>query len=274
MKRNFLQTAADDILFPLDEDYKAYSTHIKHEEKTSDLGEEEILLKMVNYILRNEKVIEEHSIMMDKLAELSHHFFGRLARNTKGNTHTCKLTRKYRKREDESANMCVVTGNYTAAFSFLTEQENRTLFSLLFPVKSTYRAVAELSDDDNFEDIKDVYPTQQHRTFRLLDIAKKAKERIEAKRASRPRPPKLDYYDEAFRKLRHEVFLRDGEICANCGRKAGRGVFLHIDHIKPKSKFPELFYDINNLQVLCEDCNFKKTDKVLPYLDEGFWARI
>lgn len=74
--------------------------------------------------------------------------------------------------------------------------------------------------------------------------------------------PKFDYYDEDFRKLRLQVFLRDGEICATCGAKPEPGLSLTIDHIKPVSKFPELARDISNLQVLCWDCNQSKSDKV------------
>lgn len=36
---------------------------------------------------------------------------------------------------------------------------------------------------------------------------------------------------------------------------------LHVDHIKPRSKYPELELDINNLQVLCHDCNMGKSNK-------------
>jgi len=76
--------------------------------------------------------------------------------------------------------------------------------------------------------------------------------------------PKFDYYDEEYRKLRLQVFLRDGEVCVFCGAKPEPGLSLTIDHINPVSKFPELARDVNNLQVLCWDCNQKKSDKVMP----------
>lgn len=59
-------------------------------------------------------------------------------------------------------------------------------------------------------------------------------------------------------KIRYAVFLRDGKRCALCGIENGR---LHIDHIKPMSRYPELAWDIKNLQVLCEACNLGKSDK-------------
>jgi hypothetical protein len=72
---------------------------------------------------------------------------------------------------------------------------------------------------------------------------------------------KFDYYSEDFRKLRIQVFLRDGEVCAYCKAIPSPGLSLTIDHIKPVSKFPELALDIDNLQVLCWECNQKKSNK-------------
>lgn len=80
-------------------------------------------------------------------------------------------------------------------------------------------------------------------------------------------PEKFDYYDEDFRKLRLQVFLRDGEICAFCGARPGPDLSLTIDHIKPVSKFPELAMDLSNLQVLCWDCNLEKSDKIVSAKD-------
>ena len=57
-----------------------------------------------------------------------------------------------------------------------------------------------------------------------------------------------------YKALRHS----DGR-CQLCGRsKRADGVILHVDHIKPRSRFPELALDVANLQVLCEDCNLGK----------------
>jgi 5-methylcytosine-specific restriction endonuclease McrA len=35
---------------------------------------------------------------------------------------------------------------------------------------------------------------------------------------------------------------------------------MHVDHIKPRSLFPLLAADPENLQVLCEDCNVGKSN--------------
>jgi hypothetical protein len=36
---------------------------------------------------------------------------------------------------------------------------------------------------------------------------------------------------------------------------------MHVDHIKPRSKYPDLELSRQNLQVLCEDCNLGKSNK-------------
>lgn len=33
---------------------------------------------------------------------------------------------------------------------------------------------------------------------------------------------------------------------------------MHVDHIKPRSKYPELELEFTNLQILCADCNLGK----------------
>ena len=70
---------------------------------------------------------------------------------------------------------------------------------------------------------------------------------------------KPNYYHSEYRRKRHEVFIEQGEICAKCG--AIPPVYLQIDHIKPVSKYPELFLEKSNMQVLCVSCNREKSNK-------------
>ena len=58
-----------------------------------------------------------------------------------------------------------------------------------------------------------------------------------------------------WKRLKQLVYERDGNYCACCGKSPKDGVVLHIDHIKPRSLYPELEDDLDNLQVLCKDCN-------------------
>lgn len=46
--------------------------------------------------------------------------------------------------------------------------------------------------------------------------------------------------------------------CAACSSTIKWTKRIHIDHIKPRSKYPELRYLISNLQILCDRCNRAK----------------
>jgi hypothetical protein len=66
--------------------------------------------------------------------------------------------------------------------------------------------------------------------------------------------------------LRYEVLKESDGKCSLCGVSAKDGAKLQVDHIKPKSKYPELQYEKSNLQVLCGACNAGKSNK-----DETDW---
>lgn len=66
------------------------------------------------------------------------------------------------------------------------------------------------------------------------------------------------FYDTPeWLKLRYQTLKRFGGRCQCCGCRPSRGR-LHVDHIKPRSRCPELELDPNNVQVLCDDCNYGK----------------
>lgn len=60
--------------------------------------------------------------------------------------------------------------------------------------------------------------------------------------------------------LRYEILRRDNFRCQICGSNAQDGVKLHIDHIVPVSKGGHTTQD--NLRVLCDRCNFGKSNKL------------
>jgi len=66
------------------------------------------------------------------------------------------------------------------------------------------------------------------------------------------------YLSKRWKALRYDVLLKYGRTCMLCGVIAKPP---HIDHIKPRSKFPELAYEVSNLQVLCADCNEGKGNR-------------
>lgn len=63
---------------------------------------------------------------------------------------------------------------------------------------------------------------------------------------------------EPWKKAKFKAYLVNGNFCACCGATPSETVRLTVDHIKPRSKYPHLKYDVRNLQVLCEDCNIAK----------------
>lgn len=77
--------------------------------------------------------------------------------------------------------------------------------------------------------------------------------------APRRRPgPAFFYETDLWRRLRYQALKRCGGCCQCCGARGARGHPLHVDHTKPRAKFPELELELSNLQVLCEDCNLGK----------------
>lgn len=77
------------------------------------------------------------------------------------------------------------------------------------------------------------------------------------------RKPDAQFYKtDAWRALRFEALKASNGCCALCGRSQRlHGVVLHVDHIKPRSRFPDLSLDPQNLQILCEDCNLGKSNR-------------
>ena len=63
------------------------------------------------------------------------------------------------------------------------------------------------------------------------------------------------YNSREWKELRFRVLIHYQRKCMACYATNKQ---LHVDHIKPISKFPELKLDFENLQILCDDCNIGK----------------
>jgi 5-methylcytosine-specific restriction endonuclease McrA len=74
------------------------------------------------------------------------------------------------------------------------------------------------------------------------------------------RPPARSgfYASEEWRRVRYQALLRSDGACDCCGNHGTREHPLHVDHVKPRARFPELALVLGNLQVLCADCNLGK----------------
>lgn len=74
-----------------------------------------------------------------------------------------------------------------------------------------------------------------------------------------PEPVDATFYDRReWLELRYRALKLHGGHCQCCGNAPVPGNPLQVDHIKPRSRFPELELDLNNLQVLCKSCNLGK----------------
>lgn len=65
------------------------------------------------------------------------------------------------------------------------------------------------------------------------------------------------YVTPAWLQLRFAVLTRYGSKCMLCNSISGT---MHVDHIKPRSKYPQLALKIDNLQILCGPCNIGKSN--------------
>lgn len=61
-----------------------------------------------------------------------------------------------------------------------------------------------------------------------------------------------------WRRVRMVVLNKYGSRCQCCGATPKDGAVMNVDHIKPRRLFPQLALDLNNLQILCHDCNHGK----------------
>lgn len=72
--------------------------------------------------------------------------------------------------------------------------------------------------------------------------------------------------------LRKRVLRVYKHICMKCGNSDD---IIHIDHIKPRSLYPKLALEFENLQVLCRCCNIRKSNREeVDYRTSGFLREI
>jgi len=121
----------------------------------------------------------------------------------------------------------------------------------------------------------------QERTRRAIQAGKDALEKIKLLEAqlskvntySKRSYPKYikgmksEFYStKEWRDIRWKVIENAKGCCAVCGRsRKANNVIMHVDHIKPRSKYPELELDKTNLQLLCEECNLGKSTRTQTF---------
>lgn len=60
---------------------------------------------------------------------------------------------------------------------------------------------------------------------------------------------------KAWKRLRLQALNLHGRCCQCCGASPSTGAVLNVDHVLPRRLFPDLALRLDNLQVLCGDCN-------------------
>ena len=103
--------------------------------------------------------------------------------------------------------------------------------------------------------------------------AKRAKSAIQKAKATTPKYTQGQWFEyrpglvgaEFYRtrewaQARHNTLAKYGAICQCCGTSRASGAIMHVDHIKPRSRYPALELSEDNLQVLCELCNIGKSN--------------
>lgn len=72
------------------------------------------------------------------------------------------------------------------------------------------------------------------------------------------RVARQDFYSSwEWAALRYDTLKHYGAKCMLCGSNEN----IVVDHIKPRSRYPTLELDPNNLQVLCDQCNRGKSNR-------------
>jgi hypothetical protein len=70
------------------------------------------------------------------------------------------------------------------------------------------------------------------------------------------------FHSQEWRDVRYRALEASNGRCSCCGNNGSDSSNpLQVDHIKPRSKFPELALTLSNLQVLCRQCNLGKGNK-------------
>ncbi|WP_374684983.1 HNH endonuclease [Scandinavium tedordense] len=77
----------------------------------------------------------------------------------------------------------------------------------------------------------------------------------------------VDFYKPGeYKNFIYQSLKKYSAKCVYGGRSRRDGVKLHVDHIKPRRKYPQLALEFSNFQVLCENCNPGKSNT-----DEPVW---
>ena len=106
--------------------------------------------------------------------------------------------------------------------------------------------------------VEAIAPAEPLTTEELADLhARPISQPTEPKVIQSAKAEQAFYSSMPWLRLRFETIRAYGGICMLCNSTK----FIAVDHIKPRSKYPELELDPDNVQVLCNTCNRGKSNK-------------
>lgn len=151
-----------------------------------------------------------------------------------------------------SAGLCMLTFLITALVSWFT-MKSYPKYGLVLLICSAVAYVmwhiCEHIEDNEYT--KHILPkVNTHLNARLEELARERQRKIDETNTF--------YASSEWRLVREQVIQDQGRVCQECGSRIITDYDLTVDHIKPRSKFPEFALDKSNLQVLCRRCNSAK----------------
>ena len=69
------------------------------------------------------------------------------------------------------------------------------------------------------------------------------------------------YSSPEWNLIRKQIIKESGRVCSECKKRIRESNDVTVDHILPRSKYPSLALEKNNLCVLCRSCNSRKSDR-------------
>lgn len=96
---------------------------------------------------------------------------------------------------------------------------------------------------------------QARTAIRVRELAEERKQRLDETQQF--------YSSPEWQLVRDQVIREEGHQCSECGEHIQYKEEITVDHIRPRSKYPDLAFERRNLRVLCRSCNSRKGAKDL-----------
>lgn len=100
-----------------------------------------------------------------------------------------------------------------------------------------------------------------------MDVVNSRVEELARQRKAKIEEAKIFYSSPEWRLIRKRVIEQQGKVCQECGEIIKNDIDVTVDHIRPRSIYPEEALKLDNLRVLCRSCNSKKSDDMINESD-------